>query len=189
MGRGVCGINGTHQKAVCEAAVNKTILVEMFTDGSCLRNPGGPGGWGVVLRNGKQKREHFGGERSTTNNRMEMLAVIEGLTMLDIEPTSVRVYTDSRYVMDGISSWIKGWKRKGWVTANGDPVKNKDLWIRMDALVAKHRVEWCWVKGHNGNRGNERADALASQGALRARSSVLKMGHEPEIPVLPALVR
>jgi ribonuclease HI len=92
------------EHAVCEAAMSKTFLVEMFTDGSCLRNPGGPGGWGVVLRNGKQKREYFGGERSTTNNRMEMLAVIEGLAMLDVEPTNVRVYTDSRYVMDGISS-------------------------------------------------------------------------------------
>jgi ribonuclease HI len=96
---------------------------------------------------------------------MEMLAVIEGLAMLEAAPTSVRIYTDSRYVMDGISSWIKGWKRKGWVTMSGDPVKNKDLWIRMDELVSKHQVEWCWVKGHNGNPGNERADALALQGA------------------------
>lgn len=153
--------------------MSKTHLIEIYTDGSCLRNPGGPGGWGVVLCDGKLKQEYFGGERSTTNNRMEMLAVIEGLAMLEAAPTSVRIYTDSRYVMDGISSWIKGWKRKGWVTMSGDPVKNKDLWIRMDELVSKHQVEWCWVKGHNGNPGNERADALALQGAALARSAVV----------------
>lgn len=142
-------------------------MIEMYADGSCLRNPGGPGGWGVVFC-GAITREHYGGERSTTNNRMEMLAVIAGLETLS-EPVSLRVYTDSRYVHDGATKWIHGWQKRGWKTASGDAVKNQDLWVRMHALTLRHRVEFRWVRGHNGNPGNERADALAMQGALKAR--------------------
>lgn len=137
-------------------------VVELYTDGACKGNPG-PGGWGVLIRSGGTERELFGGERTTTNNRMEMLAVIEGLSAIDAG-SQVRVYTDSQYVQKGISEWIHGWKRRGWVTADKKPVKNVDLWKRLDALVKNHRIEWHWVRGHDGHVENERADALANKG-------------------------
>ena len=136
--------------------------VDIFSDGACKGNPG-PGGWGAVLRFGDQEKEIFGGEPQTTNNRMEMTAVIEALSQL--KPASiVRVYTDSQYVQKGISEWLPGWKARRWRTAANQPVKNIDLWQRMDALAAQHDIEWLWVKGHAGHPENERADALANRG-------------------------
>lgn len=134
--------------------------VEIYTDGACRGNPG-PGGWGALLRAGRAEKELRGAERSTTNNRMELTAVIRALEALR-RPSEVRVYTDSQYVQKGISQWIAGWKRRGWRTAERKPVKNEDLWRRLEALAARHRVEWRWVKGHAGHDGNERADALAN---------------------------
>lgn len=138
--------------------------VDLFTDGACKGNPG-PGGWGVVMRSAQGEKELCGGERATTNNRMEMMAVIEGLSALE-KHAHVRVYTDSQYVQKGISEWIHGWKRRGWKTADKKPVKNEDLWRRLDELAHAHghKVEWHWVKGHAGHRENERADALANKG-------------------------
>ena len=136
--------------------------LEIFTDGACRGNPG-PGGWGVLLIWRDQERELFGGARDTTNNRMELTAVIEALQALT-RPQPVRVHTDSTYVMQGISKWIHGWKKNGWKTAAKQPVKNVDLWKSLDAVVAKHQVEWKWVKGHAGDPGNERADRLANRG-------------------------
>lgn len=138
--------------------------VEMYTDGACKGNPG-RGGWGVLLRAGEATRELCGGAAHTTNNRMELTAVIEGLAALK-EPCEVALYIDSQYVRQGITSWIKGWKAKGWRTASGSPVKNVDLWQQLDALAhtAGHRIVWHWVRGHAGDPGNERADALANQG-------------------------
>jgi len=142
-------------------------VVEIFTDGACSGNPG-PGGWGAILRiNGKEK-ELFGGELETTNNRMEMMAVIEALAALK-RPVATVVYTDSQYVQKGISEWIHGWKRRGWKTADKKPVKNEDLWRRLDTLAAGHRVTWQWVKGHAGHPENERADALARRGIDHVR--------------------
>jgi ribonuclease HI len=141
-------------------------IVDIFSDGACKGNPG-PGGWGAVLRIGDQEKEIFGGEPQTTNNRMEMTAVIEALSLL--KPASkVRVYTDSQYVQKGISEWLPGWKARRWRTSANQPVKNVDLWQRMDALAAKHDVEWLWVKGHAGHPENERADALANRGISEA---------------------
>lgn len=137
-------------------------FVEMWTDGACKGNPG-PGGWGALLRSGEHERELFGGEAVTTNNRMELTAVIEGLRALT-KPCSVRLHVDSTYVMHGITRWITGWKRNGWMTGAKKPVKNQDLWQALDAEVARHRIEWVWVKGHAGDPGNERADALANRG-------------------------
>ncbi|MFV0681429.1 ribonuclease HI [Ottowia sp.] len=138
--------------------------IEMYTDGACKGNPG-PGGWGVWLRAGAHEKELFGGEASTTNNRMELTAVIEGLSALK-RPCEVDVYLDSQYVRQGITQWITGWKAKGWRTASKQPVKNVDLWQKLDALVSDgpHRIRWHWVKGHAGHEGNERADALANRG-------------------------
>jgi ribonuclease HI len=136
--------------------------VVIATDGACKGNPG-PGGWGALLTFGGEEKELFGGEAQTTNNRMELTAVIEALTALK-RPTQVVVHTDSQYVMKGITEWIRGWKAKGWRTASKEPVKNVDLWKRLDDLVAGHRVQWRWVKGHSGHHGNERADALANRG-------------------------
>jgi ribonuclease HI len=141
--------------------------VDIFTDGACSGNPG-PGGWGAILRSGGRERELCGGEADTTNNRMELLAVIEALAALK-RPVAARVYTDSQYVQKGISEWIHGWKRRGWQTADKKPVKNADLWRRLDALAAGHRVEWHWVRGHAGHAENERADALARAGLEQAR--------------------
>lgn len=136
--------------------------VEMWTDGACKGNPG-PGGWGALLVAGHREKELWGGEPTTTNNRMELTAVIEGLAALK-RPCSVLLHVDSTYVMQGMQRWIHGWKRNGWRTASKQPVKNADLWQRLDAEVARHRVEWVWVKGHAGDPGNERADALANRG-------------------------
>ncbi|MFN7750952.1 MAG: ribonuclease HI [Pseudomonadota bacterium] len=140
--------------------------IDIYADGACKGNPG-PGGWGALLRAGGHEREMFGGEPHTTNNRMELTAVIRALEALR-RPASVRVYTDSQYVQQGISTWIHGWKRKGWKTAGGTPVKNADLWRSLDALAAQHRVEWHWVRGHAGHPDNERADALANRGVAEA---------------------
>lgn len=138
--------------------------VVMYTDGACKGNPG-PGGWGVVLRSGGHEKELWGGEHETTNNRMELMAVIEGLSALK-RPCRVSVYLDSEYVRKGITEWIHGWKAKGWKTAARQPVKNADLWQRLDALAhdGVHHIEWHWVRGHAGHPGNERADALANRG-------------------------
>ncbi|MDB5763158.1 MAG: ribonuclease [Herminiimonas sp.] len=136
--------------------------VEIFTDGACKGNPG-PGGWGAWLVAGGNEKELFGGELDTTNNRMELKAVIEALSALK-RPCEVIVHTDSQYVQKGISEWIHGWKARGWKTAAKSPVKNVDLWQALDAAQAKHRIQWRWVKGHAGHEGNERADALANLG-------------------------
>ena len=136
--------------------------VEIFTDGACRGNPG-PGGWGVILRSNGREKELWGGEAATTNNRMELTAVIRALEALK-RPSVVRMYTDSQYVQKGITSWIHNWKRRGWRTAEKAPVKNEDLWRRLDELAAPHRIEWIWVKGHAGHEGNERADRLANMG-------------------------
>ena len=136
--------------------------VEIFTDGACKGNPG-PGGWGALLVAGGHEKELFGGEPGTTNNRMELRAVIEALNALT-RTCEVVVHTDSQYVQKGISEWIHGWKARGWKTAAKEPVKNADLWQALDAAQARHRVEWRWVRGHNGHAGNERADALANRG-------------------------
>ncbi|EGV35480.1 ribonuclease HI [Neisseria weaveri] len=139
--------------------------VFLFTDGACKGNPGA-GGWGVLMRYGSHEKELFGGEAETTNNRMELTAVISGLEALK-RPCRVAVYTDSQYVKNGMESWIHGWKKNGWKTAAKKPVKNDDLWKRLDELVALHQVDWVWVKGHAGHAENERADALANQGAAQ----------------------
>ena len=136
--------------------------VEVYADGACRGNPG-PGGWGVLLREGGRERELFGGEAATTNNRMELTAVIRALEAL-APGAHARVYTDSQYVQKGITGWIHDWKRRGWRTADKKPVKNQDLWMRLDALARGHHVEWHWVKGHAGHPENERADALANRG-------------------------
>ena len=136
--------------------------VDIFTDGACKGNPG-PGGWGAWLRNGEHEKEICGGEANTTNNRMELMAVIEALTALS-RPCDVVLHTDSQYVQKGISEWIHGWKKRGWKTAAKEPVKNADLWQALDAAQARHQVEWRWVRGHNGHAGNERADQLANRG-------------------------
>jgi ribonuclease HI len=136
--------------------------VDIFTDGACKGNPG-PGGWGAVLRWGEVERELWGGEGDTTNNRMELTAVIEALKVLKRQ-VKVRVYTDSTYVQQGISTWIHGWKKNGWKTKEKKPVKNADLWQALDAAVEAHHVSWHWVKGHAGHPENERADALANRG-------------------------
>ena len=138
--------------------------VEIATDGACKGNPG-PGGWGVLLRAGVHEKELSGSESPTTNNRMELMAAIEGLRALK-GPSRVTLSTDSRYVMDGLTKWIKGWQRNGWKTADRKPVKNADLWQALIDAAAPHRIEWKWVKGHAGHPDNERADKLASDAAL-----------------------
>ena len=136
--------------------------VQMWTDGACKGNPG-PGGWGALLRFGAHERELFGGEALTTNNRMELTAVIEALRTLN-RPCDVVLHVDSTYVMQGINSWLAGWKRNGWVTSTKQPVKNADLWRALEAELGRHAVTWRWVKGHAGDPGNERADQLANRG-------------------------
>jgi len=136
--------------------------VELFTDGACKGNPG-QGGWGALLRYGDAEKELFGGEQDTTNNRMELMAVIKGLEALN-RASVVTVTTDSKYVKNGITEWIHNWKRNGWKTAAKKPVKNEDLWRELDDMVAKHQVTWRWVKGHAGHEENERADELANRG-------------------------
>lgn len=142
--------------------------VEIATDGACKGNPG-PGGWGAVLRFGTVEKDISGGEALTTNNRMEMLAAIRALEALK-RPSHVTLSTDSRYVMDGLTKWLKGWLRNGWKTASKQPVKNADLWRELIAAAEPHRVDWVWVKGHAGHPDNERADRLASDAALASRS-------------------
>jgi ribonuclease HI len=139
--------------------------VDVFTDGACKGNPG-PGGWGAVLRMGRHEKELVGGEPTTTNNRMEMTAVIKGLTAL-IEPCAVTIHTDSRYVIDGMTKWIAGWKKRGWVNASKQPVKNADLWHDLIEAAQRHQIEWVWIKGHSGHPENERCDRLASDEADR----------------------
>ena len=142
--------------------------VVIYTDGACKGNPG-PGGWGAWLRWGGHEKELFGGDPATTNNRMELTAVIKSLALLN-RHTPVAVYTDSEYVKNGITTWIHGWKKRGWKTADNKPVKNIDLWQKLDALVASHEVQWHWVRGHTGDPGNERADALANRGVASLRA-------------------
>ena len=136
--------------------------VAIWTDGACSGNPG-PGGWGVVLRYGAHEKELKGGERLTTNNRMELIAAIEALESLT-RPCKVSLHTDSQYLRGGVTGWIDGWKRNGWRTSDKKPVKNEDLWRRLDAAAAPHDVDWLWVKGHAGDALNERADQLAREG-------------------------
>ncbi|HWA11972.1 MAG TPA: ribonuclease HI [Burkholderiales bacterium] len=141
-------------------------LVEIYTDGACKGNPG-PGGWGAWLKSGMHQKEIFGGEAQTTNNRMEMMAVIAALESLK-RPSCVKLHLDSQYVKNGISTWIHDWKRRGWKTADRKPVKNEDLWRRLDAAVQGHEIQWIWVKGHAGDPGNEKADQLANRGVEAA---------------------
>lgn len=154
---------GAQQGQSAPSADQNGQIVEIFTDGACLNNPG-PGGWGAILRYGSREREIHGGEPDTTNNRMELTAAIEGLQLLQ-RPSTVHLYTDSQYLRRGITEWITSWKRNGWRTKQRQPVKNDDLWRKLDALDHKHDVEWFWVKGHAGHPENERADQLACLGA------------------------
>jgi len=140
--------------------------VTIYTDGACKGNPG-PGGWGALLIKGDAEKELFGGEPQTTNNRMELTAVISALAALK-RPCEIELYTDSQYVRQGIMTWIHNWKKNGWKTADKKPVKNADLWEMLDALAARHKITWHWVKGHADNPGNLRADALANRGVLVA---------------------
>jgi ribonuclease HI len=141
-----------------------TPQVVIHTDGACSGNPG-PGGWGAILQFGDKEKELWGGELATTNNRMELMAAIQALEALK-RPCKVELHTDSQYVQKGIHEWIHGWKKRGWLTADKKPVKNDDLWKRLDAARLRHDVTWCWVKGHAGHELNERADALARKGML-----------------------
>ncbi|MDD3445534.1 MAG: ribonuclease HI [Zavarzinia sp.] len=145
-----------------------TEIIEIHTDGACSGNPG-PGGWGALLRFRGVEKELSGGEAATTNNRMELMAAISALEALK-RPSEVRLFTDSRYVMDGITKWLHGWKRNGWKTAAKKPVKNDDLWRRLDAAAAPHRIDWRWVKGHAGDPLNERVDEIA-RGAIRSATT------------------
>jgi ribonuclease HI len=143
-----------------------TPKVTIYTDGACKGNPG-PGGWGAILFYGDKKKEICGGEPATTNNRMELMAAIQALELLN-RPCKIELHTDSQYVMKGIQEWIRGWKARGWKTADKSPVKNDDLWKRLDAARDRHDVDWRWVKGHAGHPLNERADALANEGLRKA---------------------
>ena len=156
-----------HQNQVFPDTVG---MVDIYTDGACKGNPG-PGGWGALLRFRGQEKELYGGEAPTTNNRMELLAVIKALEALS-RPCQARVHTDSQYVQKGISEWVHNWKRRGWRTADKKPVKNVDLWQQLDALAGQHQVEWVWVKGHAGHAENERADQLANRGVETLRTEV-----------------
>jgi ribonuclease HI len=146
--------------------IGKLKKVEIFTDGACKGNPG-PGGWGALLRMGKHEKELVGSDPDTTNNRMEMTAVIQALNAL-IEPCEVTLHTDSRYVIDGMTKWIDGWQKKGWINASKQPVRNADLWHDLIEATARHKMQWEWVRGHNGHPENERVDRLASDAAIAA---------------------
>ena len=139
-----------------------TDQVIIYTDGACKGNPG-PGGWGVYMQYNEHIKEMSGGEQETTNNRMELMAAIMALEALK-KPTAVALYTDSKYVLQGITEWMDNWKKKGWKTAAKKPVKNEDLWRRLDLAITKHEINWIWVKGHSGDEGNEKADMLANRG-------------------------
>ena len=141
------------------------MTVTIYTDGACSGNPG-PGGWGAILRYGDHEKELNGGEANTTNNRMEMMAVIEALAALK-KPCEIDLYTDSVYVKDGVTKWLEGWKAKGWRTAAKKPVKNQDLWERIDSEIQRHKITWHWIKGHAGHPENERADELARAGIIK----------------------
>ena len=147
--------------------MNNELITQIYTDGGCRGNPG-PGGWGVVLQAGSAEKELWGGEANTTNNRMELTAVIRALGALT-RPASVQIHTDSQYVQKGISQWIHNWKRNGWKTADKKPVKNADLWQELDRISQQHRITWLWVKGHAGHDMNERADELARRGIEEVR--------------------
>jgi ribonuclease HI len=140
--------------------------IEIYTDGACKGNPG-PGGWGALIRYGDHEKEISGGDPDTTNNRMELMAAIQSLNVL-IEPCSILLYTDSKYVCEGITKWVAGWQRNGWKNASKQPVRNADLWHDLIAASARHEIEWRWVKGHSGHEGNDRADKLASDAAEAA---------------------
>lgn len=150
--------------------------VILFTDGACSGNPG-PGGWGVLLRWQGAEKELCGGEEQTTNNRMELMAAIQGLRAMK-RRVSIDLYTDSTYVKDGITKWIFNWKKNGWKTAAKKPVKNADLWQELDAEIKNHDVEWHWVKGHDGHEGNERADALAREGVEKIKASLVGLSDD-----------
>lgn len=141
-------------------------IVEIYTDGACKGNPG-VGGWGVYLRYKGQEKEVYGGDKSTTNNQMELMAAIMALESLK-RPCRIKLYTDSKYVLQGITEWMENWKARGWKTASRQPVKNVELWRRLDAAIQAHQIEWVWVKGHSGDPGNERADRLANLGVEHA---------------------
>lgn len=151
--------------------------IDIYTDGACSGNPG-PGGWGAILRAGSVEKQLWGGAPDTTNNRMEMLAVIRALEALK-RSVRIRLHTDSQYVLKGMTEWIEGWKKRGWKTAGKEPVKNEDLWRQLDALVAMHEIEWIWVKGHAGHPENERCDELARQGveAVKRAGGVIEPGR------------
>lgn len=155
--------------------MNELPLVEIATDGACKGNPG-PGGWGAVIRFGSREKDLSGGEPLTTNNRMELTAAIEALNALK-RPCRVKLSTDSRYVMDGLTKWLKSWQRNGWKTSDKKPVKNADLWQGLIAAAAPHRIEWTWVKGHAGHPDNERADRLASDAAKAQRVQTSPISH------------
>jgi ribonuclease HI len=158
-------VDHTAAPAAKRPAMPKPTVI-VYTDGACKGNPG-PGGWGAWLRAGDHEKELFGGERNTTNNRMELTAVIEALASLK-RSCKVAIYTDSEYVRKGMTEWMTNWQRRGWKTADGKPVKNMELWQRLDALRKLHEVDWHWVRGHTGDPGNERADALANRGVPSA---------------------
>ncbi len=144
--------------------------IELFTDGACRGNPG-PGGWGGLLRYGEVERELYGYQAATTNNQMEMMAAIQGLEALK-EPCEVVLTTDSKYVLQGMTEWLAGWKRKGWKNASGQPVKNQELWQRLDIAARPHTIKWRWVKGHTGHVENERVDALANRAIDEKKATV-----------------
>ena len=148
---------------------NADNVVRLYTDGACKGNPG-VGGWGALLRCGGREKELYGGEADTTNNRMELMAVIQGLNALT-RPCVVEVWLDSEYVKNGITQWMTNWKRRGWKTADKKPVKNAELWRELDAAAQRHTVTWHWVRGHTGHEGNERADALANRGVEQVRAA------------------
>ena len=150
--------------------------IEIYADGACRGNPG-PGGWAALLISGDHRKEISGSEKLTTNNRMELLAAISAIEALKNPGTTARIYTDSQYVIKGVSEWVANWKRRGWKTADKKPVKNQDLWERLDALAGQHELEWHWVKGHSGVEGNERVDQLANE----AIDAMLSGSQEPAL--------